>query len=229
MQRDPLGTAVGPSLFSYSEERPVTQRDPLGLWSAAELMAMNQVLPGPPGVGLGLLMGLSVRAWMAPHDLEGSGYEPNARDGPGDAYKHCVWQCLIAQTFGESTAVKIGNIHENFGSAEAEAKAREAEASGNQGAADRIRADAEASRRMDLWNNAQGQDCAERGQDCNECCLKKLNDGALLNAGGRAGQPTGQGTLLGPAIGPNPCGVTRKGLARRWWFPQGLTYPGLPW
>ncbi|MCX5727194.1 MAG: hypothetical protein NT030_08575 [Candidatus Saganbacteria bacterium] len=37
---------------------------------------------------------------------------PGRVDGPGDAFRHCVWSCKMTQALGPETAATIGAVHE---------------------------------------------------------------------------------------------------------------------
>ena len=95
-----------------------------------------------------------------------NGELPNCReswtDGPADAYRHCYWMCRLSQRITLRDAVRVGEIHEEYGGNNPNALA------------------------MDLRNNAMG---AAHGQaialgiyrfvSCKDICLKQLKDGVL--------------------------------------------------
>ncbi len=151
-------------------------------------------------------------AWQAPKALAGPGYSAGAKDGPGDAIRHCVWQCLLAKAFGEKAAEAVGNVHEAFGMKAAESKAAEKRAEASvaaargdsagadaaSAAADQMIFDATESMKMDQWNNSEGREC-QYEPDCLDCCLSKINRGALLNKSGG-----------NKWIGPEPCELKRR-------------------
>jgi hypothetical protein len=77
---------------------------------------------------------------------------PGLLNGPADAWRHCYWNCRMAQVIGEEDAADIAENHEKHG--------------GN----------TTAERMMDTWNNEEGRECSG---DCDTCCQSKLDAGEL--------------------------------------------------
>ena len=91
-------------------------------------------------------------------------------DGPADAYRHCLWSCLMQTNCGWTTAFIGGWGHELQ--------------------------DWTYASGMDTFNNAQGRDCASSGScPCDQCCRQRLMSGSLQSTptGGQsdAGQSYG--------------------------------------
>ena len=90
---------------------------------------------------------------------------PGAHNGAQDAFRHCVWQCLIAKSSGKADAKVIGNGHERAGTRRNPPQPQREAA-------------------MDLKNNAVGRQCADDPRDCAQSCKDKLNGGQLFGPGG---------------------------------------------
>jgi hypothetical protein len=55
-----------------------------------------------------------VRAKSKAQEETGKRFTPaEAYNGPGDAYRHIVWQGLLANTLGEQAAKEAGDLHES--------------------------------------------------------------------------------------------------------------------
>ena len=80
-------------------------------------------------------------------------------DGPADAYRHCLWSCLMSKMCGGSTALLAGTGHEvvdnHFWPV--------------------------GSSVMDMNNNAQGRQCGDMPCPCHACCLGKVRTGTTQN------------------------------------------------
>lgn len=92
-------------------------------------------------------------------------------NGPQDAYRHCLWSCLLASEFPD-TADDFLNCHEKH-------------------TPDTQDSDEET---MDNANNKTGKDLAECPGECKTKCWEALMNGSLV---GRSGGPVGQ--MMGPA------------------------------
>ena len=75
--------------------------------------------------------------------------------GKADAYRHCVWSCLMTQTFGAEDAKTIGENHEASGKR------------AGQSVTDKY---------MDLHNNEVGRSCGKnkRPETCETKCKKNF-------------------------------------------------------
>ena len=76
--------------------------------------------------------------------------------GPQDAFRHCYWNCRMAQSFGTEKAELVGTVHE---------------ACNTLAAADDIK--------MDLSNNEMGRQLSANGGDCETLCLTALQQQKL--------------------------------------------------
>lgn len=105
-------------------------------------------------------------AWKAYKASEAAGQRAGKsgltgqRNGPQDAFRHCLWLCLMAKSIGTDNARLIGQNHEKHGEAN------------------------KAENQMDLSNNEQGIMCAVEGKDCFDCCLDKVSTGRLVHLPG---------------------------------------------
>ncbi|MEM2593115.1 MAG: RHS repeat-associated core domain-containing protein [Thermofilaceae archaeon] len=82
--------------------------------------------------------------------------------GPGDAFRHCVWACLVQKELGNYGYQHVVIDHENDTAPWAEGKWDKTYSP------------------MDLANDAVGKQCAARkGKSCEEACLEALKRGEL--------------------------------------------------
>jgi hypothetical protein len=79
---------------------------------------------------------------------------PGLHNGPGDAWRHCYWNCSMTQEFGPDRARKISSNHEKDEPGPA------------------------IETQMDLYNNAVGYSSCDK-TDCDACCQGKLDTGKL--------------------------------------------------
>lgn len=83
-------------------------------------------------------------------------------NGPQDAFRHCVWACLVRKTCGADAYNCAVIDHEN------------PDAPWARGKWDRIGSP------MDLANDEMGRKCStSRNQSCEDCCLQQLKSGNL--------------------------------------------------
>jgi RHS repeat-associated protein len=89
---------------------------------------------------------------------------PGVHNGKQDAFRHCVWSCLMAQSIPKEDAKEIGDNHESAG--------------------DRVHNQPACEKSMDLHNNKVGRNLAfnKKGkkQDCAKKCMSKLKSGGLI-------------------------------------------------
>lgn len=123
------------------------------------------------------LEGLQKAAWVARHKgkIEESvknayaimyKYFPKGTignlNGPGDAYRHCVWACLVRKTLGKEGYHNVVLDHENKSAYWAKGRWDPT------------------SSPMDLANDEVGRKCANiKGKSCEQACLEALKRGRL--------------------------------------------------
>lgn len=78
---------------------------------------------------------------------------PGLHNGPGDAWRHCYWNCTMTAEIGSDQAKIIADNHEKHGGGPANENA------------------------MDYHNNAEGRSCG--GKNCDICCQDRLDKGKL--------------------------------------------------
>ena len=151
-QRDPIIFADGLNFYGYVRNNPVLFSDPLGMKCDLGEAASQVCAIGP------------VDAWTARGNAKeaekatsNSGL-PGAHNGPADAFRHCFWNCRMAQDIGKNQAKKVGDIHEDCGS-------------GPPG-----------ENNMDLNNNRVGRSLGNKGVDCAAACRRALNNGSLVKS-----------------------------------------------
>jgi RHS repeat-associated protein len=81
-------------------------------------------------------------------------------NGPQDAFRHCVWACLVRKTCGAAAYGAVED-HEND------------DCIGARGRWDPIGSP------MDLANDEEGKSCAGAGSSCESCCVDKFHKGDL--------------------------------------------------
>lgn len=82
---------------------------------------------------------------------------PGPWNGPRDAFRHAIWNCLMAKSIGKGQAKTVADTHEEFGKNHPNEKA------------------------MDDHNNAVGRSAGvtAKGKDCADLVAKAMKDGKL--------------------------------------------------
>jgi RHS repeat-associated protein len=117
LTRDPIDFNAGDvNLYRYTENDSINNMDYLGL---AKKKNWEQIVSTVWTVG-------PVDAWEA-RNLGKSSYDnakktglPGHGNGPQDAYRHCLWNCLMTRKIGIDQAKEVADIHEgtNLGPAD---------------------------------------------------------------------------------------------------------------
>jgi RHS repeat-associated protein len=160
---DPIGQLGGLNVFSYAIENPINHTDPSG----KDSQEMRDAIRGA-GIRDAYRAGTSLASEAS--DTANRSQLPGAHNGPEDAFRHCVWQCLITKASGAADASTVGYAHERAGGRKTPAQP--------QGEAI-----------MDLKNNAVGRACGADPRDCTDSCLDKLTTGNLFGPWGRPMPP----------------------------------------
>jgi len=151
--KDPIDFGGGDSnLYGYVLGDPVDFADPSGLLFEDGFFSIFVV-----GIKNTLLADeLSDKAIETARNsgLKGMG------NGPRDAYRHCVWSCLMSKKMGIDEANVIGYIHEVHG-----------DSLGGGNGPDEYN--------MDMHNNICGQNNSKNPKSCKDSCMDSLNGGWL--------------------------------------------------
>jgi hypothetical protein len=157
------------NVYEYVRSNPLTRVDPMGLqsvgWKEASCILLNTA---GGWAGLNAAREATNRAIReAQNRFPGGGLH----NGPGDAWRHCYWTCLMARNswVGPEMAREIGRCHENAG-----------DRNGQQPAGERD---------MDLHNNDVGISIGSARpkpsrEGCATGCDDALKDGRLVTSPG---------------------------------------------
>jgi RHS repeat-associated protein len=111
ISEDPIQLNGGDlNFYSYVANEPVGKNDPLGLQAASTGEKIAQAW----GVGLGDALTAKADSERATRSANASGL-PGPHNGQADAFRHCLWSCLMAQHIGAEQAKKVGDTHEDYG------------------------------------------------------------------------------------------------------------------
>jgi RHS repeat-associated protein len=155
---DPIGLLGGMNLYMYAGSNPTRLVDMYGLDFREGVEDLWDAGPWD-----------TYKSWKdaeeASKNSKGTGL-PGPHNGQQDAYRHCVWSCMMASNSNQDDAREIGNNHEEAGSR------------GGQPPNEGI---------MDNLNNTVGRQCAllspkNDPKSCPSKCLKKLKNGGLQSS-----------------------------------------------
>jgi RHS repeat-associated protein len=161
---DPLGYSDGPNAHLYAHDSPALFNDPSGLetWDWPEFFRdIWNVGPADAWRAYNL-------STQALSDAKTSGL-PGLRNGPADAFRHCLWSCQMTQAMGADKAKLIGDEHENEGDRHGQPRGE---------------------RKMDEANNDVGRKCraqtdpSGKKKDCYDGCMNLLFSGQLFGLDG---------------------------------------------
>jgi len=157
LSRDPIGEKGGKNLAAFVRNEPVTHVDLFGLYAntSADLPEKAACLWDCGQTAARTAASFANQAGR----LAQTRYPNNVLGGIGDAYRHCLWSCMMAKFLGQDCAAKIAENHEN----------------GNDRRAEQTPAD----RQMDTANNAAGRNLAKQGDNCPGMCAQAADDGKL--------------------------------------------------
>ena len=174
MQSDPIGLEGGENSFVYVGDNPLVRVDESGeiSWKAIEAQDKIELMQDVWDAGAldtykaGTVLknkaeqsakNFALLIYKGNRDLASK----SIHNGIADAYRHCVWSCLMTLAFGEEDAKEIAYNHEVSG-----LRHKQPILEGW----------------MDTYNNAIGRECAMDGlpMTCDEKCKYKALNGILV-------------------------------------------------
>jgi RHS repeat-associated protein len=163
LSEDPLRFVAGLNFYNYVAANPVRFVDPAGLdakefWNDIKNVGITNTWTAYQLAEQSLQQAAQ---WARDHGFPQS----SMHNGSGDAFRHCLWSCLMAQQIGIANAQLIADEHER---------------TGNRGKPPQPPAEEQ----MDQANNAVGRNCASKG-NCYEGCTNAYTHALLYGLGGR--------------------------------------------
>ena len=162
MSKDPIGLEGGMNVHGYAVN-PVEWIDPLGLDVIENMLIVGWLGVGGAAIGQGIVDDSYAFGDEMDNIVDGG------HNGAADALRHCYWMCRMSKTFGSTSALVVGTIHEDAGDR------------AGQPAAERV---------MDLHNNNQGASCSALKESCRDSCFGKYSSGELSGLAGVLIVPT---------------------------------------
>ena len=172
VSKDPIGLSGGMNLHGYVQN-PVHWVDPLGLREYEWAWEVGWLGVGGAAIGQRIVDDSHAFGHQMDRIVDGN------HNGAADALRHCYWMCRMSKTFGSTSALVVGTIHEDAGDR------------AGQPAAERV---------MDLHNNNQGASCSALKESCRDSCIGKYNSGKLSGLAGVLIVPT-PGVLTPTGVG----------------------------
>jgi RHS repeat-associated protein len=167
LNRDPLGEMAGINMYLYVTGYPTSIADSSGL--SPHTGGFHELYDQVSAVGLKNAYIAKQDAATALQGAQSSGLD-GLHNGPADAYRHCLWSCLMTQDIGADNAQTVGDTHEKNNNEDGQPKAEE---------------------QMDQANNAVGRSCGllTDTRSCADRCMDSLLNGQLNGLGGTPMRP----------------------------------------
>lgn len=162
--RDPIQEHGGINLYGFVFNNPIIYSDARGL-SYSDYTSAQPVSPQEKKcwdeASLSELLGVKNSRDAAEAAVSGAQYNGTRWNGPGDAVRHCVWNCEMTRRNSEASAKKFADAHET-------------------GVGPQFPQD---EREMDLHNNDVGRQKGKcdpcKKKSCKELCEEALRNGEL--------------------------------------------------
>jgi RHS repeat-associated protein len=156
VNRDPIEETGGVNLYGFLYNDPLNWIDPLGLEGSVDFKARAQCLCKCGWLKCDTARKLGERALEEARKRFPS--DDSLHNGPGDAWRHCYWSCMMGDVIGKRCARIIGNAYEDSGDRHGQPPDE---------------------REMDDHNNRVGRSLAGKPGSCKDLCQKALDDGKL--------------------------------------------------
>jgi RHS repeat-associated protein len=147
VQSDPIGLRGRLSTYAYVDGKPITRKDPKGLYNSG--IGFEDSINCTRSGGLFACNECRIEANDAVEEKFGQGAGRRAWRNSADSYRHCVLACCLTKKLGAQGALRVLDGHENpqYGSF-----------------------DDKCETAQDLFNNRMGQDIASVTDDCRAGC-----------------------------------------------------------
>jgi RHS repeat-associated protein len=159
LSRDPIGEKGGDNLYGFVGNNASAKWDVLGrdYGNAGSAATWKEKISCACACGISKCEKAAELANQALKEAEKE-FPGTLHNGPGDAFRHCYWNCEMSRGIGQYCAWLVSRNHEDAGKRNGQ-PANESE--------------------MDDYNNRHGRGLAKESGSCGDLCKKYLADGNL--------------------------------------------------